>query len=101
MKVVTKAQAKKILLNSLFRPINGSTLITEKFDDGTYRVDQSYIDRDVNDLPGVHAVYPVRKRDRDGPYVQLMCITEPRASHVPAVIDPKLMPFGQRFPKPS
>lgn len=82
MKVVTKAQARNVMLESLFTPINGRTLVTGKFDNGKYRVDQSFIGREVKDLPGVHAVYPVRKRDRDGPYVQLMSISEPPASCV-------------------
>jgi IMP cyclohydrolase len=82
MKVVTKAQASSVLLDSLFRP--GRTLVTGKFDNGKYRVDQSFIGREVKDLPGVHAVYPVHKRDGDGPYVQLMCISEPHTTRVTA-----------------
>lgn len=82
MKVVTKALARNVMLESLFTPINGRTLVTGKFDNGKYRVDQSFIGREVKDLPGVHAVYPVRKRERDGPYVQHMSISEPPASCV-------------------
>jgi hypothetical protein len=80
VKVVTKAQARNIMLDSLFRPINGRTLVAKKFDSGKYRVDQSYIGRVVKDLPGVHAVYPVRRRDGDGAYGQLMCLSEPVVS---------------------
>jgi Protein of unknown function (DUF987) len=97
MKVVTKAQALSVLLDSLFRP--GRTLVQERFGGGKYRVDQSYIGRDVKDLPGVHAVYTERQRDSDGTYVQLMCIAEPPSSPLAAVIDPDLIPFGQRFLK--
>ena len=75
MKIVTKREADKILVDSLFR--GGRTLMTEKFDNGKYRVDQSYIGRDVHDLPGVHAVYAERRRDADGPYIRLMSISEP------------------------
>lgn len=77
MKIVSKSQADKILVESLFRP--GGTLNVEKFDNGKYKWYGSakhYIGKDVPDLKNVHAVYVERRQDASGPYAQLMCITE-------------------------
>ena len=79
MKVISKAQADKILVNSLFKPVNGKTLSIGKFDSGKYQWHGSakhYVGRDVPDIKGVHAVYCVRRQDSDGPYAQLMCVHE-------------------------
>ena len=79
MKIVSKSQADKILVESLFRP--GGTLNVEKFDNGKYKWYGSakhYIGKDVPDLKNVkiYAVYVERRQDASGPYAQLMCITE-------------------------
>lgn len=79
MRIVTKREADKILVNSLFKPVNGSTLNVRKFDNGKYEWTgkaKDYVGREVSDIKGVHAVYPERRQDKDGAYCQLMCICE-------------------------
>lgn len=80
MKVITKRQADAILVESLFKPVNGCTLNVDRFDMGKYRGKPSdYIGRDVPDIRGVHAVYPFAGRDSDGPYVGPRCLSEARS----------------------
>lgn len=76
MQVVKKAVADKILVNSLFTPVNGKTLNRGRFDMGKYDPAKSFIGRDVPDLPGVHAVYQEKRKDSHGPYIALCCIHE-------------------------
>jgi hypothetical protein len=75
LKIGTKAQANKILLGSLFNPINGKTLNRMKYCNGKYKPG-SYIGRELEVSDGVHAVFTESRKDSDGPYVRLMCITE-------------------------
>ena len=79
MKIMTKKQATDILTNSLFIPINGKTLSITKFDNGKYvwhGSQQHYVGREVPDLRGIHAVYVERRKDKNGPYAQVMAISE-------------------------
>ena len=79
MKIVSKKQANDILINSLFKPVNGKTLNDNKFCTGKYKWTgraSDYIGKDVPDLRGVHAVYVVRRNDSDGAYAQMRCISE-------------------------
>ena len=73
----TKRQADKVMMNSLFTPVNGRTLSVMKYDSGKYRItpDAPYIGREVEVSDDCHALYTVTKRDADGPYVQIMCVT--------------------------
>lgn len=75
IQITTKTQADKMLLNSLFQPVNGRTLSVCKLDRGKYKP-QSFVGRDVEVDARVHAVYMVRRKDSDGPYMQAMCVTE-------------------------
>lgn len=77
MKVLTKRQAHSEVLNSLFRP--GGTLAClpkERFDMGKYR--ETVIGRDVPEhaANGVHLVWAERRKDSDGPYFALFCISK-------------------------
>ncbi len=72
----TKAQADKVLVNSLFQPVSGRTLNTMKYDGGKYKPDQSYVGREVEVSDTVHALYVVKRRDSDGAYAQVMCVCE-------------------------
>jgi len=72
----TKAQADKILVNSLFQPVNGKTLNHGKYDGGKYKAGVSFIGREVEVSDGVHALYMVKRKDADGPYQQIMCVSE-------------------------
>jgi hypothetical protein len=79
MLVISKKQAMEILTDSLFTPINGNSLNVEKFDSGKYDWTgkaANYIGKQVQDIDGVHAVYAERRKDIDGAYTQLMCISE-------------------------
>jgi len=79
MLIVSKKEADKTLVNSLFKPVNGHTLNVSKFDNGKYEWTgkaKDYIGKEVIDIPGVYAVYPERRKDKDGSYCQLMCISE-------------------------
>lgn len=75
MKVTTKRHADTLLVGSLFKA--GRTHNVDRFDSGKYKgVPSQYVGRDVPDVRGVLAVYPVARRDADGPYVQLMSVSE-------------------------
>ena len=74
LKIVTKSQADKILVNSLFAPVNGKTLNRGRYDSGKYAV-KDFIGREVNNAPdSVFAIYPVKRKDSHGAYVALYCI---------------------------
>ena len=76
IRIVTKAQANKVLVESLFKPVNGRTLNDMKYDGGKYKInpDVPYIGREVEVSDNIHALYAVRRKDADGHYVQLRCI---------------------------
>ena len=75
LSITTKAKADKILVESLFKPVNGRTLNRMKYSGGKYKPG-SYIGREVEVSDNVHALYQSKGRDADGPYVRIMCITE-------------------------
>jgi len=75
LKIGTKTQANKILLDSLFNPVNGKTLNRMKYCNGKYKPG-SYIGRELEVSDGVHALFTESRKDSDGHYVRIMCITE-------------------------
>ena len=75
MKIGTKAQADKVLVESLFKPVNGKTLRRFAFCTGHYKPG-SYVGKEVTaDADSVYALWVERRRDNDGPYVTLRCLT--------------------------
>ena len=76
--ITTKAVADKLLASGALIPAIGRALKVEKLDRGKYKPDPAmpYVGREVPAPDSVHAIFPVRRKDRDGPYVQLMCISE-------------------------
>lgn len=77
MKIISKLDAHKILVESLFKV--GGTACISKFDKGKYEWTgkaKDYIGKEVIDIPGVLAVYVERRQNEDGPYACLMSITE-------------------------
>ena len=79
MHIISKREANKILVDSLFNPVNGHTLNIEKYDNGKYEWHGSqkhYIGKEVKRINGVHAVYVERRTNSDGAYAQVMCISE-------------------------
>jgi hypothetical protein len=75
LKIGTKTQANKILLDSLFNPVNGKTLNRMKYCTGKYKPG-SYIGRELEVSDGVHALFTESRKDSEGHYVRIMCITE-------------------------
>lgn len=77
MQIVTKREADKILVASLFNA--GGTLSVMRFDGGKYKGKPSdYVGREVSASADVKAIYPHAGRDSDGPYVALSCIYSAR-----------------------
>jgi len=72
----TKAQADRVLVESLFKPVNGKTLNVSKYSGGKYDPKQSFVGRQIEVYDYVHALYMRRGKDKDGPYQTLMCICE-------------------------
>ena len=74
----TKGAADRVMVSSLFKPVNGRTLRDMKYDGGKYKVDPDipYIGRTVEVGDNIHALYVVRRKDSDGTYVQIRCICE-------------------------
>ncbi len=71
MKIISAWTAKRMRAE---RP----TLMVGKFDRGKYKGKPSdYFGNEVQDIPGVIAVYPVSSRDRHGPFVALRSLSEP------------------------
>jgi len=75
LKIGTKTQANKILLDSLFNPVNGKTLNRMKYCTGKYKPG-SYIGRELEVSDEVHALFTESRKDSNGHYVRIMCITE-------------------------
>lgn len=71
----TKTQADKVLVNSLFQPVNGKTLNVGKYDGGKYKADTSFIGREVEVSDDVYALFMVKRKDADGAYQQIMCVS--------------------------
>ena len=74
LKIGTKAQADKLVVESLFKPVNGHTLDVRKYDCGKYDPSKSYIGRDVEVSDDVYALYVNKGRDSYGPYATVMCV---------------------------
>lgn len=74
MQIVTANQARKAQIETLFQPGGTARAKPERFDMGKYRgAPADYVGREVPDVRGVVAVYPVSRKDADGPYVALLC----------------------------
>lgn len=70
MNIVSKAVAMTYLVGD--REIH-------KFDNGKYKWTGSardYLGKEVQQCRGVHAVYAERRTDKNGPYAQLMCVSD-------------------------
>ena len=75
LQITTKTKADAILVDSLFNPVNGRTLNRMKYCTGKYKPG-AYVGTDVRVSDDVHAVYTSRQRDKDGPFIRLMCVCE-------------------------
>jgi hypothetical protein len=78
MKILTKRQAESAILNSLFQA--GGTLAClpkERLDRGKYKdtIFGKEVPPHLKDR--VHLVWAERRKDKDGPYFALFCISRP------------------------
>lgn len=77
MQIITKTQADKLILNSLFVPVNGGTLIKKRFDLGKYNNNLVGKNNEIADsMPSVKALFTERRKDKDGVYYALFCLVE-------------------------
>lgn len=74
IKIGTKAEANRTLVESLFSPVNGRTLRKERFDSGKYKADGAYVGREVEAPERVHAIWAEKRKDSDGAYACLFCL---------------------------
>ncbi len=74
LQIGRRAQAEKVLVDSLFKPVSGRTLTTMKYDGGKYRAGAHLIGKEVEVSDDVFALYPVKRHDSYGPYTQIMCV---------------------------
>lgn len=96
--ITTKRKAMAQSIETLFTP-GGTATTVEKFDRGKYRVDMEYIGREVETYDSILAIWPERRKDKDGPYIQLMCVCYERCGcpidyKQEHLIGCKNMPFG-------
>lgn len=73
MIIGTKAQAKRKQVESLFNPVNGGTLTAMRWDRGAYR--NNLRGREVDVPPHIHAMWTEKRRDADGEYFALFCMS--------------------------
>jgi hypothetical protein len=64
----TKSQGNAIIVQSLFKPVNGQTLTRVRHDLGKYKMDGSFIGRIVETSERCFALWMEKRRDSDGPY---------------------------------
>ena len=75
LQIISKAKANKLQVQSLFTPINGGTLTAIKYDGGKYKPSSFPIGREVEVNENVHAIWSESRRDSDGAYAVLYCLT--------------------------
>ena len=74
MIIISKRQADKILVDSLFQ--GPKTLTVGKWDNGKYAESGIGKEIDISRFSdNIIAIYSQRKRDKDGPYYALMCLS--------------------------
>lgn len=73
LEIGTKANAEKLMVESLFRPINGQTLKRARYDMGKYA--HSHIGKKVEVIDGTVALWTERRKDSHGPYWALFCLS--------------------------
>lgn len=76
IQIVSKASANKILVNSLFNPVNGKTLNKMRWCTGKYKPGSFPVGKNVDVAETTHAVWSESRSDSDGPYTALFCICE-------------------------
>ena len=75
IQIVTKSQANRMQVESLFVPVNGRTLSKAKYCGGKYKPGSFPKGREINVSENVHAVWSESRKDVEGPYSVLYCLT--------------------------
>jgi hypothetical protein len=75
IQVTTKYRASKMQVESLFTPVNGGTLSQAKYCGGNYKPGSFPTGRDVEVSGDIYAIWAESRRDSEGPYVSLYCLT--------------------------
>ena len=70
---ITKRAANNMLINSLFKPVNGGTLIRERYCSGKYLASIKTRPLQVSD--DVLCLWAEPRRDADGNYFALYCLS--------------------------
>ncbi len=73
LEIGTKAQADKVLTESLFKPVNGRTLRRMRYDMGKYANAMRGKQIEVSDE--VAALWSERRKDAHGPYWAVFCLS--------------------------
>ena len=74
--ITTKRKADALHVESLFKPVNGRTLIKERYDMGKYKAEVSLTGRTLDNCSdSVVAVWSEVRRDSNGPYRALFCLS--------------------------
>jgi hypothetical protein len=74
--ITTKSKADALHVESLFKPVNGRTLVKERYDKGKYKSEVNLVGRVLDNCPdSVIAVWSEAKRDLHGPYKALYCLS--------------------------
>jgi hypothetical protein len=71
--IITKSQANKMLIDSLFQ--KGGTLNKVRLCMGKYSADKSVIGKMVDVAENVVAVFPETRKDVNGNYLAIFCLT--------------------------
>ncbi len=75
IQIITKRKADALLIESLFR--QGGTYRKERYDMGKYKPESSFVGREIECSDDVICVWAESRRDQDGPYKALFCLTLP------------------------
>ena len=75
IQIVTKSQAQRMQVESLFIPVNGRTLSKVKYCGGKYKPGSFPKGREIEVSENIHAVWSEARKDSDGAYCSMYCLT--------------------------
>ncbi len=75
IQITTKSQANRMQVDSLFVPVNGRTLSKAKYSSGKYKPGAFPKGREIEVSENIHAVWSESRKDSDGAYSALFCLT--------------------------
>jgi hypothetical protein len=77
LQITTKRKAMAVMIESLFKPVNGRTLVKMKYCTGKYKPDAFPVGRELEVNDNVSAIWVEKRKDSHGPYSSLFCVTTP------------------------